>query len=49
MQGKAKPSVGAIRNENENIIINAKDKAESFNKFFSTVGEKLADTCHHPR
>ena len=44
MQGKAKPSVGAIRNENENIIINAKDKAESFNKFFfSRVGEKLAD------
>ena len=43
MQGKAKPSVGAIRNENENIIINAKDKAESFNQFFSTAGEKLAD------
>ena len=43
MQGKAKPSVRAIRNENENIIINAKDKAESYNQFFSTVGEKLAD------
>ena len=35
--------MGAIRNENENIIINAKDKAESFNQLFSTVGEKLAD------
>ena len=43
MQGKAKASVGAIRNENENIIINAKDKSESFNQFFSTVGDKLAD------
>ena len=38
-----KAGVGAIRNENENIIINAKDKAESFNQFLSTVGEKLAD------
>ena len=36
-------SQGPIRNENGNIIINAKDKAESFNHFFSTVGEKLAD------
>ena len=43
MQGKVKANVGAIRNENENIIMNAKDKAEGFNQFFSTVGEKLAD------
>ena len=43
MQGEVKASVGAIRNEKENIIINAKDKAESFNQFFSAVGEKLAD------
>ena len=43
MQGKLKARVGAIRNENGNIIINAKDKADSFNHFFSTVGEKLAD------
>ena len=43
MQGKLKVRVRAIRNENGNIIINAKDKAESFNHFFSTVDEKLAD------
>ena len=43
MHGKLKARVGAIRNENGNIIIIAKDKAESFNHFFSTVGEKLAD------
>ena len=43
MQGKLKASVGAIRNENGNININAKDKAESFNHFFYTVGKKLAD------
>ena len=43
MQGKLKFRVGAIRNENGNIIINAKDKEESFNHFFSTVDEKLAD------
>ena len=35
--------MGEIRNENGNIIINAKDKTESFNHFFSTVGEKLED------
>ena len=51
MQGKSKGSVGAIRNDG-NIIINAKDKAESFNHFFSKVGERLgddnfSDNCHN--
>jgi len=41
MQGKLKVRVRVIRYENRNNII--KDKAESFNHFFSTVDEKLAD------
>lgn len=43
MQGKSKSSVGAIKNEDGNIITNAKDKAESLNHFFSKVGERLAN------
>jgi len=41
MQGKSKSSVGAIKNEDGNIITNAKDKAESLNHFFSKVGKDL--------
>ena len=38
MQGKSKGSVGAIKNEDGNIITNAEDKAESLNHFFFKVG-----------
>ena len=43
MQGKSKGSVGAFKNEDGNIITNAKDKAESLNHFFSKAGESLAN------
>ena len=43
MQGKSKGSMGAIKNDDGNIISNAKDKAESLNHFFSKVGERLAN------
>ncbi|PFX24185.1 hypothetical protein AWC38_SpisGene11242 [Stylophora pistillata] len=43
MQGKSKGSVSAIKNEDGIITINVKDKAESFNDFFSKVGERLAN------
>lgn len=43
MQGKSKGSVGAIRNDDGNIIINAKDEAECFNHVFSKVGKRLAN------
>lgn len=41
MQGKSKGHMGAIKNEDGHIIINVKEKVESFNHFFSKVGEIL--------
>lgn len=35
--------MGVIRNEKGNIIINVKDKVESFNYFFFIVDEKFVD------
>ena len=35
--------MGPIKNEDGNIITNAKDKAESLNHFFSKVGERLGN------
>ena len=49
MQGKLKVT---IKNDDGNIIINTKDKAASFNHFFSKVDENLAgvtfpDNCRN--
>ena len=44
MQGKSKGSVGAIKNEDGNIITNAKDKAESLNCF---PLELVSSNDHH--
>ena len=42
MQGKTKKShIGPILNDNHELVTSEKEKAECFNDYFSTIGEKL--------